>query len=126
MNFDINKLEKLMISRSKRDKFNLTEEEISFMSKIFSTIINSDNYDSITEYLAGIYNMSVSDIKFIRNVYYLYYADNEDKKIYNEKMKEIRKEKTRRGFVDLSAVISFTIFLSVFGITLAYVLYNLL
>jgi len=94
------------------------------MANIFNTIINSDNYDTIIEYLAGIHGMSISDIKFIRNVYALYFAPVEDRLIYNNKMKKLRQEKRRRGFIDLSAVISFTYFILVVGITLAVALYN--
>jgi len=124
--FDIGRLRVFALSKIKNVDINsyLTQEEISFMANIFNTIINSDNYDTIIEYLAGIHGMSISDIKFIRNVYALYFAPVEDRLIYNNKMKKLRQEKRRRGFIDLSAVISFTYFILVVGITLAVALYN--
>ena len=125
MEFDIKKLEKMPLSKSNIHNINFTAGEIDFMANIFNTIINSDNYDVVTEYLAGVNGMSVSDIKFIRNVYYLYFASREDKKIYNDKVKGLKKEKRRSGFINLSVVLTSTIFIGIVGITLAILIYNL-
>ena len=126
MKFDMTKIEKLALSKTKKTTINLTEEEISFMSNIFNSIINSEDYETTIKYLAGINEMSISDIKFIRNVYNYYFADQDEKNIYKDKMDEIKKEKRKQGFIDLTAVISFTIFIVAFGITLAFLIYNLL
>lgn len=126
MEFDINKLESLSLSKNKKSKIDLTEEEIAFMYNIFNLIINSEDYEQTTEYLAGIYNMSVSDIKFIRNFYFYKYASREEKLIYSQKNKELKKIRRKEGFIDITAMISITIVISVVGITLAIALYNLL
>lgn len=126
MKFDMTKIEKLALSKTKKTNIELTEEEISFMSHIFNSIINSEDYETTIKYLAGINEMSISDIKFIRNVYNYYFADQDEKNIYKDKMDEIKKEKRKQGFIDLTAVISFTIFVGVVGITLAFLIYNLL
>ena len=126
MKFDMTKIEKLALSKTKKTNIELTEEEISFMSHIFNSIINSEDYKTKIKYLAGINEMSISDIKFIRNVYNYYFADQDEKNIYKDKMDEIKKEKRKQGFIDLTAVISFTIFVGVVGITLAFLIYNLL
>ena len=124
MEFDITKVERFALSKGKKSDVELTEEEISFMANIFYTIINSDNYDNIIMYLAGIHGMSISDIKFIRNVYAYYIAPDEDKKIYYDKVKSLKNEKRKRGFIDLSAMLAFTIFIGVVGLTLAVFIYN--
>ena len=125
MEIDIKRIEKFALAKSKKNiNFDLTEEEISFMANIFNTIINSDNYDIVIRYLAGIHGMSVSDIKFIRNVYAYYLAPAEDKKIYYNKVKTLKKGNRKRGFIDFSAVLAFTIFLGVVGLTLAVFIYN--
>lgn len=128
MEFDIDRIEKLALKKSKLKKIdiNLTPEEIEFMSKIFNAIINSDDYDITMKYLAGINSLSVSDIKFIRNVYFYYFADNEEKRIYNDKIREIKKANRTRGFIDFSTVITLTIFIGFIGISLAFLIYNLL
>lgn len=128
MIFDMNKLEKLSLIKSKSNisDINLTEEEIDFMRDIFHTIIKADNYDVVIEYLAGTKGMSVSDINFIKNVYFYYLATLEEKLIYSKKMKEVKKIKRKNGFIDTTAMISITIVISVIGITLAFVLYNLI
>lgn len=126
MDFDVSRLEKLASLNSKKVNIDLTDEEISFMSKIFNTIIDSEDYDSMIKYLAGIHGMSVSDIKFIRNVYAFYLASNEEKLIYNNKLKELKKAKRKNGFIDFTAMISFMTFVGVVGITLALFIYNLL
>lgn len=122
----MSRIEKVALSRTKKINVELTDEEIAFMSNIFNTIINSDNYDSAMEYLAGINGMSISDIKFIRKVYCFYFADHEEKIIYNNKMKKLKRENRKRGFIDFSAMILITIFIGVIGITLAFLIYNLL
>ena len=70
MKFDIDRIEKIALKKSKSNKIdiNLTKEEIEFMSNIFNTIINSDDYGVAMRYLAGINELSVSDIKFIKNI----------------------------------------------------------
>lgn len=126
MSFDVSRLDKLANLKSKKVNIDLTDDEISFMSNIFNAIIDSDDYEAMIKYLAGIHGMRVSDIKFIRNVYAFYLASNEEKLIYNNKLKELKKEKRKNGFVDLTAFISFMTFVGVVGISLAFFIYNLL
>ena len=124
----INKLEKLSLKKSKYnvDSIDLTSEEIEFMRNVFNTIINSDNYDTIIDYLAGTHDISVSNINFIKNVYFYYFATTEEKLIYSRKIKEKKKIKRKEGFIDITAMISITIVISVVGITLAFIFYNLM
>jgi len=93
MEFDVKRLEKLTLSKTKKTPIDLTEDEIKFMSNIFNSIINSDDYESMIKYLAGINSMSISDIKLIKNIYAYYLASRDEKMIYNDKMKQLRKEK---------------------------------
>lgn len=126
MEFDISKLERMSLSKKKNENIEFSEEEKKFMKYIFDSILNSDNQDTIIEYLAKINDLSISDIKFIRNVYLHFFASKEElieyTKIKNRKTKARRKE----GFIDISAMISITTVISVLGITLAFVLYNLI
>lgn len=126
MEFDISKLERMSLSKKKNENIEFSEEEKKFMKYIFDSILNSDNQDTIIEYLAKINDLSISDIKFIRNVYLHFFASKEElieyTKIKNQKTKARRKE----GFIDISAMISITTVISVLGITLAFVLYNLI
>lgn len=122
MFFDLNKIEKFV---SNTKEIALTEEEIAFMSNIFNSIINSEDYEITSSYLAGIYGMSVSDIKFIRNVYYRYFASKEEKRIYTDKISGIKKEKRRKGFIDLTIAVPITFLIGIIGITLACLLYYL-
>jgi len=125
MEFDISKLEKIASCKKGQVNVNLTVEEISFMSNIFNTIINSENYENIIQYLAGINCMSISDIKFIRNVYYYYYASPDEKMIYSEKMQEVRKAKRRNGFIDFGTIFTGVVLIGVIGIFLVLYIYNL-
>lgn len=126
MDFDIDKVAKLiLLAKRKNVKEEFTEEEVKFMSSIFNTIINSENYDSVIEYLAGIHCISVSDIKFIRNAYFLHFATKDEKLTYNKKMKQIRNERKKNGFINLSMIVSFIILIGIIGISLALFIYNL-
>lgn len=125
MEFDISKLEKVASCKKGEVNVNLTEEEINFMANIFNTIINSEDYDNTIEYLAGINCMSVSTIKFIRNVYFYYYASKDEKLVYNRKMKEVRKIRRRNGFIDFGTIFTGVVLIGVIGIILALYLYNL-
>lgn len=126
MNFDISKLERISLSKTKKDNLNLSEEEIKFMKDIFDAILNSDNQESIIEYLSGIHDLSISDIKFIRNVYLHFFATKEELSEYTKIKKGITKARRKEGFIDTTAMISITIFLSVIGLTLALFIYNLM
>ena len=61
MKFDMTKIEKLALSKTKKTTINLTEEEISFMSNIFNSIINSEDYETTIKYLAGIIGSFLSE-----------------------------------------------------------------
>ena len=95
------------------------------MRNIFNIIIDSEDQESVIRYLAGINCMSISDVKFIRTTYYLYFADHDEKMVYNKKMKELKKESQKKGFIDFGMIISFLTLVSVIGITLALYIYNL-
>jgi len=124
MEFDVKRLEKLTLSKTKKTPIDLTEDEIKFMSNIFNSIINSDDYESMIKYLAGINSMSISDIKLIKNIYAYYLASRDEKMIYNDKMKQLRKEKNKKGFIDFSVILSITVFICVIGVTLGVLLYK--
>lgn len=124
--FDISKLEKISLSKTKQQNVELTEEERNFMKYIFDSILNSDNQDTIIDYLAKINDLSISDIKFIRNIYLHFYATKEELVEYTKIKNGIKKVKRKEGFIDISAMISITTVISVLGITLAFVLYNLI
>ena len=101
MEFDVNKLDGLVLSKSRKIDVKLSQEEIEFMSNIYNTIINSEDYESTTRYLAGIYGMSISDIKYIRNVYYNKFASKEEKIEYYNKMKTLKKEIEKKDLLIL-------------------------
>lgn len=126
MDFDISKLEKLSLSKTKKDNLNLSEDEIKFMKDIFDSILNSDNQDTIIEYLSGIHGLSISNIKLIRNVYFYFLASREEQIEYTKIKTKNKKIRRKEGFIDTTAMISITIFLSVVGLTLALILYNLM
>lgn len=124
--FDISKLEKISLSKTKQQNVEFSEEERNFMRYIFDSILNSDNQDTIIDYLAKINDLSISDIKFIRNIYLHFYATKEELLEYTKIKNGIKKVKRKEGFIDISAMISITTVISVLGITLAFVLYNLI
>ena len=124
--FDISKLEKISLSKTKQQNVEFSEEERNFMKYIFDSILNSDNQDTIIDYLAKINDLSISDIKFIRNIYLHFYATKEELVEYTKIKNGIKKVKRKEGFIDISAMISITTVISVLGITLAFVLYNLI
>jgi len=130
MDFDINgliaKLEGLSLSKNNKKDINLSEEEKNFMGNIFNTILNSDNQETIIEYLAGIYGRSTSDIYFIKNMYFYLLASKEEQLEYSKIKKEKTKARRKEGFIDTTAMISITIFFSVIGLTIALILYNLM
>lgn len=117
VNFDITKLKNVN---------NLSNEEIELIKSIGSYVIDSEDYEAIIRYLADIYGFSVLDIQEFIKVYLDNYAPGDEKEEYQNKIKEINKLKRKEGFVDVSAMISITIFICVVGITLAIVLYNLM
>lgn len=119
MNFNINKLYSL---KNKKSIIDLTQQEIDFMSNIFYSVLNSEDYDEKIKYLAGIHEYSISDIKLIINIYLSHFADVEDKKNYNAKIAIKKKENTKQGFIDFSFVIVFTTIISLVGVTLAAIL----
>ena len=122
MNFDINKFYNLKNKKSKEIKNNLTQEDINFTSNIFYSILNSEDYDEKIKYLAGIYELSISDIKLIINIYLSHFADKEDKNNYNEKINIKKKESAKQGFIDFSFVIVSTAIICNVGVTLATIL----
>lgn len=124
--FDITKIEKLALSKYNKKDINFTEQEISFMSNIFNTIINSEDYNSIVMYLAAVNGTSVSIIKFIKNIYLKYFADADEKRIYYDKIRELKSENRKKGFIDFSIVITLITFISVIGITIALLMYKFL
>ena len=71
--------------------------------------------------------MKESEVKYLKNVYYLFLATTEEKQAYlyvrNELMNKNRKS---RGFANISIIISLLILLITFGIYLGYILYNLI
>ena len=122
MNFDINKLSNLKNKKSKDIKNNLTQEDINFISNIFYSILNSEDYDEKIKYLAGIYELIISDIKLIINLYVSNIADKEEKKKYKDKITIKKKENAKQGFIDFSFVIVSTAIICVVGVTLAAIL----
>ena len=126
MNLDLNKLNKLVSSNSLA-KDRLTEEEYDFIRMIYNTIIDSEDYEISTKMLSNIYDMKESEVKYLKNVYYLFLATTEEKQAYlyvrNELMNKNRKS---RGFANISIIISLLILLITFGIYLGYILYNLI
>lgn len=79
MDFDLTKIEKAIANGEKLD---FTKEQIEYMANIYNAVVNSSNSKDIIEDLAILNNMSVSDIKFIRNIYFMYYATVEEKNNY--------------------------------------------
>lgn len=122
MNFNINKFYNLKNKKVKDIKNNLTQEDIDYITNIFYSILNSEDYDEKIKYLAGIHEYSISDIKLIINIYLLHFADAEDKKNYNEKIKIKKNENARQGFIDFSFVIVSTTIISLVGVTIAAIL----
>ncbi len=126
MNLDMNKINKLVSSKSLA-KDSLTEEEYDFIRMIYNTIIDSEDYEISTKMLSNIYDMKESEVKYLKNVYYLFLATTEEKQAYlyvrNELMNKNRKS---RGFANISIIISLLILLITFGIYLGYILYNLI
>lgn len=126
MNLDMNKINKLVSSKSLA-KDSLTEEEYDFIRMIYNTIIDSEDYEISTKMLSNIYDMKESEVKYLKNVYYLFLATKEEKQAYlyvrNELMNKNRKS---RGFANISIIISLLILLITFGIYLGYILYNLI
>ena len=59
MNLDMNKINKLVSSKS-LTKDSLTEEEYDFIRMIYNTIIDSEDYEISTKMLSNIYNMKES------------------------------------------------------------------
>jgi len=126
MDLDMSKIITLGLSKTKKTENNLTEDEKNFLSSIFSKISDSEDPEKAMEYLAGIYGITVSQIKLLRNVYYFYLATTEEKIQYNKKNKELQKVRKKEGFIDITAMISIAIVFCVIGLTLAYILYNLI
>ncbi len=130
MSFDIDELVKkiyeISLKKTKKVSFKLSDKEEEFISFVFDSIVNSDAPEFTTSYLASIYDLTTSEIKLIRNFYYLHYATNEDKNAY-EKMQSINMKKRRaRGFIDITVMVSIVMIIFTIGISLAALLYNLL
>lgn len=115
-------------SKNKIDKTDLTTNEITFMSHIFNTILDSEDYISTVKYLAGINEMSVSDIKLLIGIYFLKLASPDEKKEYSILKENIRKQNNSksRGFASISIISSIVILILTFGIYVAYIIYNLM
>ena len=67
MNLDMNKINKLVSSKSLA-KDSLTEEEYDFIRMIYNTIIDSEDYEISTKMLSNIYDMKESEVKYLKNV----------------------------------------------------------
>lgn len=115
-------------SKNKIDKTDLTTNEITFMSHIFNTVLDSEDYISTVKYLAGINEMSVSDIKLLIGIYFLKLASHDEKKEYSILKENIRKQNNSksRGFASISIISSIVILILTFGIYVAYIIYNLM
>ncbi len=115
-------------SKNKIDKTDLTTNEITFMSHIFNTVLDSEDYISTVKYLAGINEMSVSDIKLLIGIYFLKLASPDEKKEYSILKENIRKQNNSksRGFASISIISSIVILILTFGIYVAYIIYNLM
>lgn len=116
------------LSKNKIDKADLTTNEITFMSHIFNTVLDSEDYISTVKYLAGINEMSVSDIKLLIRIYFLKLASVDEKKEYSILKENIRKQNNSksRGFASISIISSIVILILTFGIYVAYIIYNLM
>lgn len=116
------------LSKNKIDKADLTTNEITFMSHIFNTVLDSEDYISTVKYLAGINEMTVSDIKLLIGIYFLKIASPDEKKEYSILKENIRKQNNSksRGFASISIISSIVILILTFGIYVAYIIYNLM
>lgn len=116
------------LSKNKIDKTDLTTNEITFMSHIFNAVLDSEDYISTVKYLAGINEMSVSDIKLLIGIYFLKLASPDEKKEYSILKENIRKQNNSksRGFASISIISSIVILILTFGIYVAYIIYNLM
>lgn len=116
------------LSKNKIDKADLTTNEITFMSHIFNTVLDSEDYISTVKYLAGINEMTVSDIKLLIGIYFLKLASPDEKKEYSILKENIRKQNNSksRGFASISIISSIVILILTFGIYVAYIIYNLM
>lgn len=116
------------LSKNKINKADLTTNEITFMSHIFNTVLDSEDYISTVKYLAGINEMTVSDIKLLIGIYFLKLASPDEKKEYSILKENIRKQNNSksRGFASISIISSIVILILTFGIYVAYIIYNLM
>lgn len=117
VNFDISRLKNVS---------DLSNEDVEFIKGIGSRVIDSEDYEEYKKYLSEIYQLTVLEIEEIVKVYLDNYALEDEKEEYLKKIKEINSLKRKEGFIDISAMISVTIFICTVGITLAVILYNLL
>lgn len=117
VNFDISKFKSVS---------DLSNEDVEFIKSIGSRMIDSEDYEEYKKYLSEIYQLTVLDVEKIVKVYLDNYALEDEKEEYLNKVKEINSLKRKEGFIDISAMISVTIFICTVGITLAVILYNLL
>lgn len=124
MKLDFNKIDKL-ISKKSLTKDSLSNEEVNFMRNIYNMIVDSEDYDNTVNMLSAVYNMGESDIKYIKNIYFLYFASKEEKDVYLYRKRQINNKRSR-GFANISIIISLFILMLTFGIYLGYILYNLL
>lgn len=126
MKFDIKKINELVSNKS-LNKDNITNEEYEFMRNIYNFIIDSEDYEVSIKMLAIIHELKESEIKYIRNIYFLYLATKEEKMPYFYMLEQTKKQNRKSmGFVNISIIISFLILILAFGIYLGYILYNLI
>lgn len=116
----------LYMRKIKKD--DLTDEEINFMANMFNMVINSDDYVSTIKYLAGIHELSISDVELIVGTYFLRIASHVEKKQYMLFKEEQKKKNNAKslGFATISVISSVLILLTTFGIYVAYIIYNLM
>lgn len=114
------------LSMRKIEKKDLTNDEIKFMSSIFNMVIESEDYNSTVNYLAGIHGLSVNDIKLIVGSYFIRLATPMEKKQYMLVKNKNSNNSKSRGFATISIISSILILLMTFGIYVAYIIYNLM
>lgn len=122
MNIDMEKIRKIEVNKNKDFKSNFNEEDINFMRYVYNNMIESDSYESTNHYLAGIYELSVSDIKYLQKIYYYYFATDEERNLYINPNLQTSKSS---GFVNMSIITSLMILIGSFGILMAFIIYNL-
>jgi len=115
----MNKIHSLSL---KKNNIELTDEEKNFIRYIYLSIYDSEDEVATISYLSSVLGISISSIKYLKNIYFTYLATKEEKIEFAMKKKQER----NRGFVNISITLTITLLISVFGIVLAIILYNLL